>query len=705
MAYLFTAFHVVLLALGFGFVVFFHELGHFLAAKWRGVKVEQFAVGFGPAIVAWRKGIGLRHGTTTPEFDRRIQSHIESKEAGQVTLKEQAMPTVEQVDRAMADLNLSETEYRLNWVPLGGYVKMLGQDDLRPEAGGSDPRAYNNKSIGSRMVIVSAGVIMNVILAAIGFMIVFLIGFHVAPAEVGGILSDSPATMAVTAGGKPRPLQVGDRLLDIDGDPQQDFTKVAESVALAEEGDQIPIRVQDVNGNIDTVYMTPLHPDAEGKDLLAIGIMPPIELRGPDTDEGYDEIEQNSDCYPPEIFQIKPNDVITAINGQAVAVQDYPKLFDALQNADGKNVELTVKGTDGKTRQIFATPQFQTMFMAHSPVEFAGIVPRVQVDIVQPKSPARGQVHPGDVIVDIGQARDGGDHWPNPAFTELTDVLNANGQQGAKIWLKVKGSGDKAPRQTEAIVPTYKIDQDKVGLGVALTVEAADTVIADVEKDTPASKAGLQPGWRIAAVDGHPVANWFEVRRWLLATDANKPVSIDAEGDRQVHHLSMVLTPDAYRDVAGLTVSADLLQMFHERETVRKTSNPLVAAKWGAIETRDFILQFYLTIKRMFQGSVGLGNTMGPVGIFVSGTKIAGKGPDWLIWFLSVISANLAVVNFLPIPVVDGGLFAFLLLEKVQGKPLSAEAQKIVQMVGLALILGVFLLVTYHDITSHLFGM
>jgi regulator of sigma E protease len=55
-------------------------------------------------------------------------------------------------------------------------------------------------------------------------------------------------------------------------------------------------------------------------------------------------------------------------------------------------------------------------------------------------------------------------------------------------------------------------------------------------------------------------------------------------------------------------------------------------------------------------------------------------------------------VNFLPIPIVDGGLFTLLILEKVQGKPLSPDAQRIVQMVGLVLILGVFLLVTYQDI-------
>ena len=82
----------------------------------------------------------------------------------------------------------------------------------------------------------------------------------------------------------------------------------------------------------------------------------------------------------------------------------------------------------------------------------------------------------------------------------------------------------------------------------------------------------------------------------------------------------------------------------------------------------------------------------------VAGTAFAGKGLDWLVWFLAMISANLAVVNFLPIPVVDGGHFVFLLLEKIQGKPVSQKMQSIAQVVGLALLLGVFLLVTYQDI-------
>src|SRR5436309_8880581 len=72
----------LILAFGFGFVVFWHELGHFLAAKWAGVKVEQFAVGFGQAVVAFRKGLGMRLGSSQKEFKRRIREHL--KKAGAI---------------------------------------------------------------------------------------------------------------------------------------------------------------------------------------------------------------------------------------------------------------------------------------------------------------------------------------------------------------------------------------------------------------------------------------------------------------------------------------------------------------------------------------------------------------------------------------------------------------------------------------------
>src|SRR6201996_1860410 len=81
MAYLSNFGNILLLVFGFGFVIFWHELGHFLAAKWAGVKVEQFAVGFGQALISWRKGLGFRIGTSAPEYESRVHRYLEERRA------------------------------------------------------------------------------------------------------------------------------------------------------------------------------------------------------------------------------------------------------------------------------------------------------------------------------------------------------------------------------------------------------------------------------------------------------------------------------------------------------------------------------------------------------------------------------------------------------------------------------------------------
>ena len=121
---------IILLIIGFSLIILIHEGGHFLAAKYVGIRVEQFALGFGQAIFSWRKGLGFRAGSSEKEYQQR------QKEA-----------TAE---------GIGETEYRWNWVPLGGYVKMMGQDDTKPGMVINDPRSYTSKTVGQRMLVISA---------------------------------------------------------------------------------------------------------------------------------------------------------------------------------------------------------------------------------------------------------------------------------------------------------------------------------------------------------------------------------------------------------------------------------------------------------------------------------------------------------------------------------------------------------------------
>jgi regulator of sigma E protease len=247
-------------------------------------------------------------------------------------------------------------------------------------------------------------------------------------------------------------------------------------------------------------------------------------------------------------------------------------------------------------------------------------------------------------------------------------------------------------------------NNDRFGVGVVPGFEDQTPVIASIIKNSPAAnvKDGLPLGALITAVNGVGVKTWHEVRDALQAKAGDFVLTLQpADGGKPIQR-TLALGDADRKAVADVRLGLPPL-LLREQIVIRQTGNPATAMGWGVLETRDLILQFYVTLQRMFGGSVSASNLMGPLGIVNAGTKFAFKGKDWLIWFLAMISANLAVVNFLPIPIVDGGLFLFLIIEKIQGRPLSRRTQEYAQVFGLLLILGVFVMVTFNDI-SRMFG-
>jgi regulator of sigma E protease len=630
-------------------------------------------------------------------MDRRLKEHLETKITTELKLQESSVAhTDEQLNYAAKELGISDTEYRLNWIPLGGYVKMLGQDDLRPGAIENDPRAYNNKSIRSRMFIVSAGVIMNVILAAIGFMIVFRLGYPVPPPIVGGIQSQSPAAMAVRDDGSRLALQPGDQILTYDGkDTSGDFGKIILDVALTEEGATVPIRVKHIDGSEETLHVTPAHLGGDPKGLLAMGMFTPTVLRGPDVSvrNQWDENELKKTQLP-DFLTIAPGDVITQVNGQDVQPDEFWKLSAALAASGGKPVDLTVRSAKGEISHRPVQPHFAELFGKEG-LNFLGMEPRVRVTGLNEKSPAVDKLRPGDIIEDISV---GSDHVAHPTSSQLTATISQAGAKGQTINMTVLSLGEDKPHEVKNLTPNVRLEGGKIGLYIGLGYDPDHLVISQVHRDSSAY-GKIPDGATLLAIDGKPVSNWFQVRDTIDAAKAGDTLALTfkPEGAEDQPQTSQLTLSKADVD-ASRTITVMNNLPLEPMPGNKQSNSPVVDLKWGLVETRDLILQFYLTLQRMTTGAVSPRNAMGPVGMFAAGAQMASRGPKWLIWFLSIISANLAVVNFLPIPIVDGGLFTMLILEKIQGKPLSQDTQKIVQLVGLVLILGVFLLVTYQDI-------
>ena len=209
----------VMAGLGIGFLIFIHELGHFLAAKWCDVHVVTFSIGFGPAL----PGCSFTRGETT---------------------------------------------YKLAILPIGGFVNMVGEG---PEADEEEdyPRSFKNKTVWQRMIIISAGVIMNIAFGAVCFIGVYLTaGVPRLPAVV---YKTEPGSRAWQNGVRP-----GWTVSEVDGKKDPWWNQMQGKVALSSEGHAIPFTFTDPQGKTHELEIEPYRDD--NYDRPFVGVLPPPRL-------------------------------------------------------------------------------------------------------------------------------------------------------------------------------------------------------------------------------------------------------------------------------------------------------------------------------------------------------------------------------------------------------------------------------------------
>jgi len=138
---------------------------------------------------------------------------------------------------------------------------------------------------------------------------------------------------------------------------------------------------------------------------------------------------------------------------------------------------------------------------------------------------------------------------------------------------------------------------------------------------------------------------------------------------------------------------------------LQKADSLAQALVMGGRETRDMIVLMYLQLRSLATGRVSVKGVGGPIAIGMQGFFIAQTGNFELLLFLGIISINLAVVNFLPIPILDGGHMVFLIYEKLRGRPPTERARIIATYIGLATIGFLMLFVFYQDIQNYVLKM
>ena len=672
--------------LGFGFLIFVHELGHFAVARWCGVRCPQFAIGFGQALLAWRKGMGLRTGTTEKEYTQRAVEALEKARGTPFTQAEVDALKPEAIMQAADELGLGATEYRLNWMPLGGYVKMLGQEDMDPAAASQDPASFNKQKPWKRALILVAGVTMNAVFGALLFIAAASLGEENPTNRVGVVLSDSPAAEAG--------LQPGDVITHVNGRATPDFIGVRHEVALAPQG-QCELTVKRDGETLALKATARANKDMRGLRTLGISSAPTLAFDKP--------------ILAGPLAGVPEGSRITAANGQALneSWRDFSRAFE---NSQGKPVALTLTLPDGATQQHDVQPAPSG---SESDTLLLGLRPVCGVAQVHENSPAeQAGLQSGDLLAGIRIGNDTTLRWPSTK--RAVSAIHEN-KELAPIALTVWRGGQEVALKT--VKPQRK--GGLLGLVGGTTIlgfapmEAWHSrhLAADQSDDCPwRSLPGLTPGATLEAVNGQPLTNLLELPRLLSQAEAGKPLTLS---------LRPTLAGAEPADIGAMPAAAHLAALETLRWSLPLEASALSAdlqltqadslgqaVTMGLQRTEYNFVLMGVTLKRLLTGEIGLKALSGPLGIVGSGKHMAERGWGHLMAFLAMLSINLAVLNLLPLPILDGGHLVLLGLEKIRGKPLGANAMAAIGYVGLLFIGGLFLYITlFNDIgLGRLFG-
>tara|TARA_Y100000589_G_scaffold292167_1_gene296150 strand:- start:19760 stop:21880 length:2121 start_codon:yes stop_codon:yes gene_type:complete len=696
-----SGFNILLIMIGFGVLIFVHELGHFLAAKWAGIRTEGFSIGFGPPVCSWRKGIGFRLGSTYEDVRRRT-----GRLPGELS------------DDELRDAGLGETEYSLRWLPLGGFVRMLGQDDVNPAATSDNQRSFNVRPIRHRMVVISAGVVMNLLFAGLLFVVAFTIGVRFESPIIGQVVPGSPAATAVASDGSVG-MQPGDRVVDIDGHAIETFGDIQIETAMGRPDVDMTVQIER-EGVADPLRFT-MRPRVEPTSrLMGIGVMPASSTRLLTVEE-MPIIESVLDRVGLSAQGVEPGMTLTEIDGESVwNYESYTTLSDG---RDGDRIETTWVAADesgrGADRSIVATleptPQWQQLrypdATSTSIVGYEegllGLVPLVQLSSIAPGSPNEGLLLPGDIVLRIGNHQAPRmrtfrqfivDHGAGPV--EMT-VLREG--EPVAVSARIEETGVFDPRPMMGVTPTYAWDEPRFARPMDSVQSTSSADGEPVEIATPVASLGLLGGSCIESVDGAPVADWRDIWRRVHGRDGVGDLELTIQlPTKQADRTTVRIPVDASwgDQIGGLAWQPSLPYFLFEPLYVLRHANgdPFRAVSMGMQETASFAVLTYLTIDRLFRGTVKVEHLQGPVGIVHIGSKVADRGFSYLLFFLGLISVNLAVINFLPLPIVDGGLFLYLVYEAVKGKPPSVGFQNGAALFGLLLIATAFVVTFYNDI-------
>lgn len=227
------------------------------------------------------------------------------------------------------------------------------------------------------------------------------------------------------------------------------------------------------------------------------------------------------------------------------------------------------------------------------------------------------------------------------------------------------------------------------------------SIIGVVTEDSPAEAAGLLPGDIVTSINGTQIGGFGEMAA-LISVEVEKPITIDWDRDGTAMSAVVTTQSDKTYNNEGQKVAVGKIGVGQHGE-----HRPLgiFASSGRAISrTAEYGKMIFQLIGDLISLRVSPKAIGGPVFIAQMAGQTAQLGFSTLLFFMALLSVNLAILNVLPIPILDGGHLLFLVIEKIKGSPLSVNHRMIAQQVGLVFLLLVIVLVTYNDIARFITG-